>query len=114
MYKEQQERLVAQMALGLTAAQATSIVARAYGYETIDLGVDQLINPLNGLMKIRTPVEIKAIPDRALQMLEFVRNEPKHGLAWSAGHPVRSPARNPDRYHVGIFKLRCAQDVCSQ
>lgn len=73
MYKEQQERLVAQMALGLTAAQATSIVARAYGYETIDLGMDQLVNPLSGLMKIRTPVEIKAIPDRALQMLEFVR-----------------------------------------
>lgn len=73
MYKEQQARLVAQKALGLNDAQATSIVARAYGYETIDLSQDKLVNPQNGLMKIGTPAEIKAIPDRALQMLEFVR-----------------------------------------
>ncbi|MDF9779231.1 hypothetical protein [Pseudomonas baetica] len=73
MYKEQQERLVATKALGLTADQATSIVARAYGYESIDLQEDQLVDPVNGLMKIKTPEEIRAIPDRALQMMEFLR-----------------------------------------
>ncbi|MGE8066144.1 hypothetical protein [Pseudomonas sp. NPDC089569] len=73
MYKEQRERLVANKALGLTGDQATSIVARAYGYTSIDLKQDQLVDPINGLMKIKTPAEIKAIPDRALQMMEFLR-----------------------------------------
>lgn len=73
MYTEQRDRLIAQKALGLTGDQATSIVARAYGYETLDLNNDQLVGPVNGLMKISSPVEIRAIPDRALQMVEFIR-----------------------------------------
>lgn len=73
MYKEQWERLVGQKALGISAADANAIVARAYGYSKLDIAADTLVEPINGLQMIKSPDEIKAIPDRSLQMMEFLR-----------------------------------------
>lgn len=73
MYKEQWERLVKQRALGLSDSQANAIVARAYGHSRLDMSTGNLVDPINGLQKIKSPTEIKAIPDRTLQMMEFIR-----------------------------------------
>lgn len=73
MYKEQWQRLVAQKALGLSADEANIIVARAYGYTKLDVEADKLVDPINGLQVIKEPSTIKAIPDRSLQMMEFLR-----------------------------------------
>lgn len=73
MYKEQWERLVAEKALGLSRDDANAIVARAYGHRSLDVASDKLVDPINGLQIIKSPHEIKAIPDRSLQMMEFLR-----------------------------------------
>lgn len=73
MYKEQSERLIKQMALGINAEAANVIVARAYGYNRLNVTTGELEEPINGLQMIKTPDQIKAIPDRSLQMMEFLR-----------------------------------------
>lgn len=73
MYKEQWERLVQQKALALSEADANAIVARAYGHKRLDIGTDKLVDPIDGLQVIKSPDEIKALPDRTHQMMEFVR-----------------------------------------
>ena len=73
MYKQQRDRLLAEKALGLSKDQANMIVARAYGYAGFDEQKDELTGPIDGLMRIKTPVEIKQIPDHTLQMMEFLR-----------------------------------------
>ncbi|WP_409286709.1 hypothetical protein [Pseudomonas guariconensis] len=73
MYKEQWERLVAEKALGLKQDEAALIVARAYGHRRLDLLTDSLVDPIDGLQIIKTPDEIRALPDRTLQMMEFLR-----------------------------------------
>ena len=73
MYIEQRDRLIGSLSLGLSTETANSIVARAYGYETLDAGADGLLSPIPGLQKVKTPTEIRALDDSVLQMMEFVR-----------------------------------------
>lgn len=73
MYVEQRDRLLANLALGLSKAKANSIVARAYGYTELEDAKDALASPINGLQKVKTPADIKALGDNVLQMMEFVR-----------------------------------------
>ncbi|MBK3919813.1 hypothetical protein GFL03_21310 [Pseudomonas stutzeri] len=73
MYKEQRDRLVAERALGLSKEQASAIVARCYGYTALNDQNDSLSAPIDGLQKIKAPDEIRALDDRVLQMMEFVR-----------------------------------------
>lgn len=55
MYKEQSERLVKKMALGINAEAANVIVARAYGYNRLNAKTGELEEPINGLQMIKTP-----------------------------------------------------------
>lgn len=73
MYKDQWTRLVAEKSLGLNEAEAALIVARAYGHSQYDASKDVLLEPINGLQVVKSPVEIRAMPDRTLQMMEFLR-----------------------------------------
>jgi len=73
MYIEQRDRLVAERALGLSKEQASAIVARCYGYTALNDQTDSLSAPIDGLQKIKAPDEIRALDDRVLQMMEFVR-----------------------------------------
>lgn len=73
MYKQQRDRLVENRALGLTKEQANKIVGRAYGCTGVDDKNDALTGPIDGLMRVKSPSEIKAIPDNTLQMMEFLR-----------------------------------------
>lgn len=73
MYIEQRDRILAERAFGLTKEQANSIVARCYGYTELDENNDSLIGPIDGLQKVKAPDELRALDDRVLQMMEFVR-----------------------------------------
>lgn len=80
MYHIQHQRLVTNLALNLTSAQASTIIARAYGRESYDPSTDTFGTRMAGYQTVREPKEILQ-EDTQNQMMDFLRMGLNIGLS---------------------------------
>lgn len=72
MLENHVQRLTTQYPDRFSREQAIAVVARAYGYRTLDLASDSLVEPVPGLQLVKPLSEILTL-DRMHQMMQFLK-----------------------------------------